>query len=85
MVDLVHQTVMEDRRLAVNDIAEACGILSERLSHCDHYFVYGTLPKLSADIFCQQWRRLSNLFPYRYGLKCFTAQIMAKSLRSTVL
>ena len=31
MVDLVHQTVMEDRRLTLTDIAEACGISSERV------------------------------------------------------
>ena len=30
MVDLVHQTVMEDRRLTLTDIAEACGISSEQ-------------------------------------------------------
>lgn len=29
MVDLMHQTVMEDHRLTVKDIAQACGISSE--------------------------------------------------------
>lgn len=36
MVDLVHQTVMEDRRLTVKDIAEACGISSERVHKILH-------------------------------------------------
>ena len=36
MVDLVHQTVMEDRRLTVNDIAEACEISSERVHKIFH-------------------------------------------------
>lgn len=31
MVDLVHQTVMENRGLSVKDIAEACGMSSERV------------------------------------------------------
>src|SRR5580765_3411754 len=36
MVDLVHRTVMEDRRLTVKDIAEACGISSERVHKILH-------------------------------------------------
>ena len=36
MVDLVHQTVMADRRLTVKDIAEACGISSERVHKILH-------------------------------------------------
>ena len=30
-VELVHQTVMEDHRFTVKEIAEACGISSERV------------------------------------------------------
>ena len=36
MVDLVHQTVMKDRRLTVMDIAEACEISSERVHKILH-------------------------------------------------
>lgn len=46
IVDLVHRTVMEDRRLIVKEIAEACGISCERLHKILHQDL--AMRKLSA-------------------------------------